>query len=358
MQWENPGLLDEALQSVPLDNIYNEAEEQKQILEAEAASLGTGKKPAWGYQDCVIRALMRWFKYHFFQWVNNPHCQRCSSPTVAVGITAVTAEERAHGVTTTELYKCSVQDCSSYTRFPRYNDPWVLMRQRRGRAGEWVNCFGMLCRAVGSRVRWVWNSEDHVWIEVYSVHRRRWIHVDVIEGSWDRPEIYAKGEYPFFNRDYALGLLTHITGWDKKMAYCIAFSVDGATDVTRRYVRDPVRHGLQRTRCPEGVLLHILDEIKARRRQDMDKSIKFRLQGEDMEEAKELQRYMVSSLAHQLMHLTMNDILNGSNTQQGRTDPDGEKAREQGQLARAGGLGGRSSAHQGNHPQNPQDPPR
>lgn len=277
MKWENTELLDHALAQIDLGTIISEAEQENQRFISQAQSKGEAAKPEWGYQDCMIRALSRYFGQSFFTRIKKPSCQACPSklPTIRRGKVQPTPEEKAGRAEVVELYQCAEQDCQAYTRFPRYWDVKTLLSNPRGRAGESANCFGVLCRALGSRARWVWNAEDGIWTEVYSEHQGRWIHVDPCEGAWDNPLLYTE----------TMG---------KKMSYCIAFSSDGATDVTRRYVRRS-SHALGRTRCPEPELLRIIYDIRSKRRKDLSKEDLTRLEREDTAEAQELDSYAVPS---------------------------------------------------------------
>lgn len=119
-------------------------------------------------------------------------------------------------------------------------------------------------------------------------------------------------------------------------------------DVTRRYVRDQNKHAAPRNRAPEAVLLHIMDEIRAVRRKDMSKQDKFRLNGEDLREAKELRGYVISSIAHDICRLKPQDIINGTPPQESDKALEGRMSGNQAWI--------RARNEQGRGQSNQQDP--
>ena len=77
-----------------------------------------------------------------------------------------TPEEARDGAGRVELYKCDTCHVTDI-RFPRYHSrPETLLVTRRGRCGEWANCFVLCCRALGWDTRHVLDWTDHVWAEV------------------------------------------------------------------------------------------------------------------------------------------------------------------------------------------------
>lgn len=91
------------------------------------------------------------------------------------------------------------------------------LETRRGRCGEWANCFALILRSFGYLTRHVNDFSDHVWCEFYSETENRWKHVDPCEGIVDKPKVYENG-------------------WGKKLNYVIAVSIYEVQDVTKRYV--------------------------------------------------------------------------------------------------------------------------
>lgn len=266
LQYENPDKLDKALESIPPE-VWSEAD------------VASEKDPSWGYEDHLVMALLKWFK-KTFQWVNNAHCDKCGcSETRGIQPWAPYAEEhKKFGASVVERYECS--RCHNVTEFPRYNDPVKLLETRKGRCGEWANAATLLLRAIGRDVRYIWNSEDHVWNEIWSTKQNRWVHVDSCEQAFDRPLIYTDG-------------------WGKKMAYVLAFSVGGCADVTRRYVRRPEMQ-LKRDRFNETQLEVFLETRTVEMRAELEPEDQVEWFERSEQETKELAQYVPTQTSNEL----------------------------------------------------------
>eukprot|EP00096_Caligus_rogercresseyi_P003534 TRINITY_DN166_c1_g1_i1.p1 TRINITY_DN166_c1_g1~~TRINITY_DN166_c1_g1_i1.p1 ORF type:complete len:772 (+),score=180.55 TRINITY_DN166_c1_g1_i1:355-2670(+) len=204
-----------ALSCVPLEKFD---EKSRKVLNSSSSS--SEKPPEQGLlKDLTLMEIVLWFKSDFFKWFDAPVCScegGCPMEAMASGLP--TPLESRDGAGAVERYKCP--KCNSETRFPRYHaKPTKLLETREGRCGEWANCFALIARSCGYEVRRVLDWTDHVWVEVYSEHQGRWIHVDPCEGIIDKPLLYE-------------------SGWNKELSYVIASSIHEVMDVTPRYVKD------------------------------------------------------------------------------------------------------------------------
>ena len=207
LQYENPNIQEKARQTIPLESLQQEAEKS---LRAAQSNEG----PKQDIKDFLLLALLKWFKYTFFKWVDTLPCYQCGGPTQHNGSVQPSNDDLRWGASRVEAHVCRV--CNINTRFPRYTNPEKLLDTRRGRCGEWADCFTLCCRALGFEARFVMDWTDHVWTEVYSNSRSRWLHCDPCENICDKPLLYE-------------------SGWGKKLTYVMAVSKDEVQDVTWRY---------------------------------------------------------------------------------------------------------------------------
>ncbi|CCC69183.1 hypothetical protein NCAS_0C01930 [Naumovozyma castellii] len=234
--YENGDWYSIVLEVMDLDLIYKNVDEQDLKSDDE-------------YPDVLVRELLRYFKQDFFKWCDKPECHTCgNSDRVQFHSTEPpNSEEAKYECGSVEVFRCD--GCGSMIRFPRYNDPIKLLETRTGRCGEWCNLFTLVLKSFGLEARYVWNREDHVWCEYYSPYLNRWVHVDSCEQSFDQPYIYS-------------------INWNKSMSYCIAFSKDDVTDVSKRYI---LKNELPRDQISELDLQFICTYLTKRlRRQRTD----------------------------------------------------------------------------------------
>jgi len=231
---------------------------EKLIERANAALAGQPKDSATplSYKDELLKQLLAWFKHEFYTWVNKPECHVCKSPTEKTGEVQGDPTEAPFKVSRVELYKCAV--CSEITRFPRYNNVKKLLETRKGRCGEWAQCFTLCARALGYEVRIVYDWTDHVWTEVYSESQQRWLHCDSCENAIDTPLLYE-------------------AGWGKKLNYIVAFSLEEVFDVTQRYTKKYTEVQTRRTVVPENWLAEAIAKAHSTKYSKLNPELQERL---------------------------------------------------------------------------------
>uniref|UniRef100_A0A182M8N8 Peptide-N(4)-(N-acetyl-beta-glucosaminyl)asparagine amidase n=1 Tax=Anopheles culicifacies TaxID=139723 RepID=A0A182M8N8_9DIPT len=240
MQYEDELLLASGKNLIPIDTLTTKAKSKltqwKRLLATNEAA--NQKEPS--EEDLLLEELTAWFRADFFTWVNALPCTVCGNEQTQLVRSTVEDGVRV------EIYRC----CGQLRHFYRYNDVEKLLQTRRGRCGEWANCFTFLCRCLGYDARYVFSTGDHVWTEVWSERRQRWIHVDPCENVLDAPLMYEHG-------------------WRKDITYVFGFSRDDVQDVSWRYSNNHKRL-LQRRReegaCSEQALLDAIGKLRTKRR--------------------------------------------------------------------------------------------
>ncbi|XP_029445300.1 peptide-N(4)-(N-acetyl-beta-glucosaminyl)asparagine amidase isoform X2 [Rhinatrema bivittatum] len=250
--YENPALQKKALTIIPIQELKRRAEQK--LTQAK----GVDQDTSVNLEDILLLELLLWFKSDFFQWVNNLPCSRCGGETQSREGLSPSADDLRWGANRVENHYCDT--CQLSNRFPRYNDPEKLLESRSGRCGEWANCFTLCCRALGLEARYIWDSTDHVWTEVYSSAQKRWLHCDPCENVCDKPLLYE-------------------IGWGKKLSYILAFSKDEVTDVSWRYSCKHEDMLSRRTEVREAWLRETINNLNKTRQQFLPESRKNELQG-------------------------------------------------------------------------------
>lgn len=163
---------------------------------------------------CLIR-LMEYFKSNLFTWMDSIHCDKCNFQCRYLeNKKASNIEFYCFNI---EIYKCPI--CLNLYEFPRYNHAGKLLITKKGRCGEWALAFAYLCFVFKYEIRLVYHYDDHVWVEVFSKNKQRWIHCDPCENSYDNPLMYE-------------------CGWKKRSSLIIAYGMNEVRDVTWRYASD------------------------------------------------------------------------------------------------------------------------
>lgn len=230
MQYEDFGLKEYAKTIIPIDDLTAKAVEKLSKLQQSTS------KKTYCIRDMLLIELTSWFNEDFFEWVNTIPCKVCGRDDYTQ------RNKRIENGNRIEVGFC----CGVETKFTRFNDIADLMMSRKGRCGEFANCFTFFCRVLDYKARWIVSQFDHVWTEVYSESKKRWIHVDPSDNIIDAPLMYQHG-------------------WKRTVDYVFAFSKDDVQDVTWRYTSNHNATKALRKICSEDELNKTIIQIRQKR---------------------------------------------------------------------------------------------
>ena len=152
---------EKVFQIVPISKLEAQTKEKFKLLFKEDSSLSLKYM-----RDLAVYELVEWFKKDFFKWVDKLKCDKCAIDMNLTKVDGPNFQEEQDGAGRVELYQCL--QCPQSQRFPRYGRvPAKLLETRRGRCGEWANCFALILTAFGFQTRHVNDFADHVWCEFY-----------------------------------------------------------------------------------------------------------------------------------------------------------------------------------------------
>ena len=171
-------------------------------------------------------------------------CDNCGAQgTILVGdVTSTLEEQKRDRAKRAELRYCP--ECGKLTRFLRSNAVRTILTNGRGRCGEYSAAFAAALLARGLPTRWVYDSTDHVWNEVFL--DEKWIHVDPCEAALDEPLLYS-------------------SNWGKNGSLVLGFDDDqGVTDLTEKYYPDTAMVSASRSELQlnSTTLTKLLDDYR------------------------------------------------------------------------------------------------
>ncbi|XP_037821916.1 peptide-N(4)-(N-acetyl-beta-glucosaminyl)asparagine amidase [Lucilia sericata] len=245
MQYEDEKLLAAGRSLIPIDDLTLKASEKLMAMQEAQQQAAAANVKEFCIRDLILVELVNWFNTEFFEWINNIPCKVCGSEESKLKRTQTEGECRV------EVGMC----CGQETKFYRYNDIAQLLVSRKGRCGEYANCFTFLCRCLDFEARIVHSLFDHVWTEVYSESQLRWLHIDPSDNVVDSPLMYQHG-------------------WKRNIDYVFAYSCDDIQDVTWRYCNNHKETLLKRRFCTENELIEAIIAIRKKRQMHLSEERK------------------------------------------------------------------------------------